>query len=615
MPDETRQDMRRSFMSDEEVRMVDDYLAKIEQRRSDYSADYERWDLEQQAYSGDQPLDDNSPNTRVNIVNANIEGQVAALVEQNIAVVCRGEGPSDKGFADWARIGLDWTLRKNKIKRLLERHERRRELFGPAWFKLYFNPDAVKGFGLVTISCPPPASMYVDGKVSDPFDLQSADYIAEVMESSKSAAIEEFGDRAEAIHYGGGDPRMVFAKQHSSDDDDLYWLIQCWVMCKPKSGKKRILRLLKFSDDGVLLYDSFRKWNGKRYEELTSPKPFYRYNKYPYFLTNLYYEEGKLFGFGDGKLLRPLQDMINDLYDQARRAARPNRVFFDERSEVDLAALDEDDGPVPCNDPNATIRVVEMGRVNDAIWRLVDMIHSEVQRVIRFSDLMLSMSASGGQTATESNIQQQQGMSGIDHKKLMLQETLVDLCEYALDLMIEHYTEAKAFRLDEDEDDYTWIDFRQMDKIPVQVPTTSAFRKEWLERNPDVPVPEFEVLKDDDGSDMTKSVDLDIEVTIGAGLPKNKAFLYQMLERLAPLVAVDKAGMQKPVLTWEELRNFIEDFLGLPLEQPEETPPPPPVTPTPPAPGQTPMANPTAAGMTANGGVQMPVAAGGGMLG
>ena len=610
MPDEVKKDMRRSFMSDEEVRLVDDYLAKIEQRRSDYTADYERWDLEQEAYSGDQPLDDNSPNTRVNIVNANIEGQVAALVEQNIAVVCRGEGPSDKGFADWARIGLDWTLRQNKIKRLLDRHERRRELFGPAWFKLYFDPDAVKGFGLVTISCPPPASMYVDGKVSDPFDLQSADYIAEVMESSKAAAIEEYGERAEAIHFGGTDPRMVFSKPHSADDDDIFWLVQCWAMCAPAKGEKRILRLLKFSDDGVLLYDSFRKWNGKRYEELESPKPFYRYNKYPYWLTNLYYEEGKLFGFGDGKLLRPLQDMINDLYDQARRAARPNRVFFDERSEVDLSALDEDDGPVPCNDPNATIRVVEMGRVNDAIWRLVDMIHGEVQRVIRFSDLMLSMSSSGGQTATESSIQQQQGALGIDHKKLMLQETLVDLCEYALDLMIEHYDAGKAFRIDEDKDDYTWIDFRQMDKVPVQVPATASFRKQWKRRNPDKPVPAFEVLKDENGKEMTKSVDLDIEVTIGAGLPKNKAFLYQMLERLAPLVAVNKAGLQQPVLTWEELRSFIEDFLGLPLEQPEEATMAPPV-PQQPAPGQPAMANPTAAGMTANGGVQQPMAAGG----
>ena len=39
MPDEVKKDMRREFMSDEEVRLVDDYLAKIEQRRSDYTAD------------------------------------------------------------------------------------------------------------------------------------------------------------------------------------------------------------------------------------------------------------------------------------------------------------------------------------------------------------------------------------------------------------------------------------------------------------------------------------------------------------------------------------------------------------------------------------------------
>ena len=601
-----RNTARDKFMSDEEIRMVDDLLRRIEDRRSGYGEYTERWDKEEEAYAGEQDIEENSPNTRVNIVCANIEGQVAALVEQNLAVACRGEGPSDQGFAEWGRIGLDWFLRKNHAKRLLDRHERRRELFGVGWFKLHFDPEAINGFGLPTVTCPPLEAMFVDGKVTDPLRLQEADYIAELMERSKSWAEEKYGDMVEAIHFGGSDPATIFAKEYSTDDEDIFWLAQVWTMSKPPKGEKRILRMLEMSDDGVLLFDSFKDWTGRRFKDKENPKPFYRYNRYPYFQTNMYYEEGKLFGFGDGKLLRPLQDMLNDLYDQARRAARPPRVLFDPSTDLALEDLmDNTDTPVPCVRPNENVRELQQ-KVNESIWRLLDLAHGETQRVIRWSELMLSLGTED-KTATEAAIQQQQGASGVDHKKLMLQETLIDLCEYALDMMMEHYTEGRAFRIDEDKEDYAWIDFRQMNEVPVMVPATSAFEQEWRAKFPDEEPPEFEVLKDKKGRAMTKSVDLDIDVTIGAGLPKNKGFLYQMLERLAKITALDKQGLPRPALYWEELRKFFGDFLGLPLEENEEVGLP--MAQQPMATPQGAMPNATAQGLTAGGGVQQ--AAGG----
>jgi hypothetical protein len=146
-----------------------------------------------------------------------------------------------------------------------------------------------------------------------------------------------------------------------------------------------------------------------------------------------------------------------------------------------------------------------------------------------------------------------------------------------------------------------------MNEVPVMVPTTADFERRWREKRPGEPPPPYAQLEDE-GKPVTKSVDLDIEVTIGAGLPKNKAFLYQMLERLAPLSSVDEQGVQRPLLSWEELRKFFEDFLGLPLEK-EEKP-----AARPGAQGQLPpppaLENATAQGVSARG---QPVAAAGGV--
>lgn len=599
---------RSDVMTDEQIQLVDGLLDKIKQNIGHMGEYYERWESEEEAYRGDQVEEINKPNVRVNIVNAQISGQVAALTEQNIAVSCRGEGPSDQGYANWARVGLEWALRQNHIKRKIARHEKSRELFGPGVFKLYWDPDAINGFGLPTITVVPLNSFLVDMKITDIENLQQAEYIAEIIgPRSKAWAIDEYDKRAYAINYGSSDLRSLFTRNKTQDDEDSFYLIQVWTKTKGK------LRLLEISDDGILLYDSF---------EDMGEKPFYRYNKYPYWVTNMYEEEGKLFGFGDGKLLKPLQDWINQLYDQIIEAAKPNLILFDPASEVDVDDLDISNGPVPCIDPNRNVREIARGNVNNALWQLLNNMHIEVQRVTRFSELMQGQSTRS-KSATESAIQQQQGGLAVDFKKMMVQETLQDVAKYMLDMMMEKYEGGRMFRIDEDKEDYEWIDFRQMDNVPVMRPATQGYIQEFGARYPDAEMPKWEELRDEQGNPVTKSVDLDIEITIGAGLPKNKVFLYQMLQSLSALVVEGRN-----VITWDEIRKFAKDFLGLPLEEappqpmmPQGMPPGMPGMPTgqPPAPtgvGEN-MPSADTMGMAANGSPQMMMQPpqGGGFLG
>lgn len=552
-------------MSDEQIREIDDYLTRIEQNRAHLSGVYDRWRKEEEAYAMEQPIEEDAPNSRVNILQANIEGQVASLVEHNLSVACRGEGPSDQAFARWAQIGLDWAFRKNRIKRKVKRFAHRLELFGPAWFKVSWDADAVNGFGLPVISCPPLQSMFVDMKVSDHIDLQDADYIAEVMLKNKAWAEKEYGEIAQHIKYGGSDRAVIFQKDMSTDDENAFWLIQLWTK---DDGK---LRLREFSDDGVLLRDSFCKPENGKFVEKESPESFYRRNLYPYFLTVLYTEEGKLYGFGDGKLLRPLQDLINDLYDQIRQNARPDLILVDPSLNIEIEDIENPRTIALVADLAQTggkgVEGVQIGRVNESLWRLLDSMHREVQRVTRFSELMLGQNATTD-TATEAAIQQQQGQGAIDHKRLILQDVLTEMAEYMLALMMENYTEAKAFAITERPDEFVWIDFRQMNEVPVMIPSDTDFLTQFRVNNPQAEAPKWMSLTNSGGKSMTKSVDLDIEITLGAGLPKNKAFLYQMLERLSKIMAQSaKDGIPRSAITWEEIRAFVRDFLGWPVQE------------------------------------------------
>lgn len=563
---------RDSFMTNDEMIEIDDYLCKITQNRGHMGDLYSRWEKEEEAYKGDQPEKQDRPNSRVNIFNANIEGQIAALIDQNMTVTTRGEGPSDQLYAEWARIGLDWTLRKNKIKSIIAQHERRRLKHGNGVFNVYFDDNALNGFGLAKISCTPLTRIFIDNKIKDILRYQEAEYIAEAIRLSDNQFKDLYGEnKASSIIYGTPwiEDTTTFNEEHTQDDNNAATLIRWW--CR-YDGK---LRLMEFSACGLLLYDSHKEGNrkdnqkNKKYNHVS----YYKYtaNKYPYFFTSLYPVEGSIWGFGDGKLLMPLQTMLNDLYDKIRLCARPNLILFDVNSEIDLEDLDDNSltpRPFQGATGNRPVESVPVGQVNEGWWRLLNAMHDESQRITRFSYLMLGQGQQT-ETATEASIQYQQGTSGVDFKKNTLQGTLVDVCEYCLGLMMQFYKGAKSFRITEREDKFEWIDFRKLANVPVMKPATEAFKKEYVSNNPEGNSPEWELLQDKNGNPLTKNVDLDIEINIGAGLPKNKVFLWQMLERLSQMQSVDSTGQSKPVVKYEELRDFIKDYLGLPLKDDE----------------------------------------------
>ena len=82
----------------------------------------------------------------------------------------------------------------------------------------------------------------------------------------------------------------------------------------------------------------------------------------------------------------------------------------------------------------------------------------------------------------------------------------------------------------------------------------------------------FETVEEK-GKVLTKHIDLDIDVSVGSGLPKNPAFLWSMLERLSQMLVVDtseEGQIPKPAVSWVELRDFMKNFLGIPIKSEDQ---------------------------------------------
>lgn len=526
------------------------------------------------------------PGTKMNRLVSVVEGMVSQLVDNNISITTTGQGPEDEAFAEDARIGLNWAFRQNKVKHKFSLHERRRLKFGGAWVKVVHDRHYAGGYGLAKIQLPSNTKVFVDRKIRDYFRLDEADYIAESIKMSKSSAISTYGrDKASLIDYGVNEffDTGVFAEAFELPDDDSSWiLIQYW------SKENGTLRLREYSACGILLYDSFkgkdRKENQKDKDINENSYYKYVYDDYPYFYTPKYTIEGDFHGFGEGRLLLPIQKMINELYDKIRIMMRPHMILIDAYSDINVEDFDDNSFTPKYFDGAKTqgrqpVHHVPWGHITSDIFQLLEQINIDMQRVVRFSDLMLGQ-AKAADTATEAAIQQQQGNAHTSHEKTMFENTLSDVAKYMLGLMIEFNEGGMSLRINEEdeedemnrESDYAWVDFGDMAEIPAQMPATKSYRDEFKARNPKAPEPKYEIVTQN-GVTKTKSICLDIDINVGSSLPKNPAFLWQMIERLSQMLVVDTDEAQptpKPAISWSELREFMVTILGLPIKQSDQ---------------------------------------------
>ena len=582
---------KQALMSDKEIELTEQYLLWYRRGYEDKQrlGLIEKWRDVEKYWEGEFEYDDeNDPAPNTNITNSNVEGKTALLCDQTIAIQVDPREPGDRPFCDMARTLADFIKERNKMYRKIEVHERRREMFGTGIFRVLWDFDKLDGKGMPDIEPIHPDRIIVDPAITDVYDIQEAQYIIEAKSKSLYSAYAEYGDEIGDAIIPNYDPVQNLIQEN---DEDQYVHMMVWT--RYKENGKRKLRLVEMSGDGVLLRDTKKeiaKYNKERekeqeedlFSEKTSKKKedkdkeeleLFPNDTFPYFFTPDMHRENTVWGKGSAELILPISDQIDEIDDSTLRNARLTgnpMGLVSNSSGIDVGKMTNEAGQmILTNDMNGFKWQSPPSMPNYILNRRTELMNQDRQIVSRFSDQMIGKQVEGVSTATESLALQNSGNSMIEHKKGLLQETLSEVFEYALELALINWNTTMVFRItgDKGEDDFVEFNPDRLNNIPLLIEADTEYRekykKKWQERNKgksleELDPSEYKYMQVDN---ETRKIQYDLSVSVGAGLPNNRAYRYSIVRQMY----VDKA------LTKREYRNYMIKSIGMNIPEIPET--------------------------------------------
>lgn len=585
-----------SIMTDKQIELAEQYLVWYRRAYQDKQrlGLIDKWQEVEKYWEGEFEYDDeNDPAPNTNITNSNVEGKTALLCDQTIAIQVDPREPGDRPFCDMARTLADFIKERNKMYRKIEVHERRREMFGTGIFRVLWNFDKLEGKGLPDIEPIHPNLLFIDPAITDVYDIQEAQYVIEAKSKSIYSAFVEYGEeKAEAI-IPNLDPVQNIIQEN---DEDQYVHLMVWTRYRQNGEMK--LRLVEMSGDGVILRDTkeaLEEYNKKR--EQKDEQEWFSKNKdnkekkdkkdkeeeeelklfpnakYPYFLTPDMHRENTVWGKASAELILPISDQIDEIDDNVLRNARLTgnpMAIISNNSGIDPEKVTNEAGQMLLtNDMNGFKWQQPPSMPNYIINRRTELMNNDRQVVTRFTDQMIGKQQSGVDTATESLALQNSGNSMIEHKKGLLQETLSDVFEYALELALINWNTTMLFRItgDKGEDDFAEFNPDRLNHVPLMIESDTEYRQnyieKWKERNKGKDISELDPneYKYMQVDNETRKIQYDLTVSVGAGLPNNRAYRYSIVRQMY----IDKA------LTKREYRNYMIKSIGMNIPEIPET--------------------------------------------
>lgn len=581
---EEKKAKRKAIMTDEEIDLAEQYLMWYRRGYEDKQrlGLPQKWEDVEKYWEGEFEYDDeNDPAPNTNITNSNVEGKTALLCDQTIAIQVDPREPGDRPFCDMVRTLADFIKERNKMYRKIEVHERRREMFGTGIFRVLWNFDKLNEKGIPEITPIHPNKIIVDPAITDIYDIQEARYIIEAKPKSIYSAICEYGEEKANAIIPNLDPIQNLI---SENGEEQYVHLMVWTRYK-ENGKKK-LRLVEMSGDGVILRDTkkeVQKYNDKMEKEEISKENKTKSNfeklelfpndTYPYFFTPDMHRENTIWGKASAELILPISDQIDEIDDSTLRNARLTgnpMGLISNTSGIDPASVTNVAGQmITTNDINGFRWQQPPTISNYILERRNQLMNNDRQVVTRFTDQMIGKQQSGVDTATESLALQNSGNSMIEHKKGLLQETLSDVFEYAIELALINWNTTMVFKVTgkNGEDDFTEFNPEQLNKVPLMIEADTEYRnkykEEWKKRNKNKDISELDVneYKYMQVENETRKVQYDLSVSVGAGLPNNRAYRYSIVRQMY----VDKA------LTKREYRNYMIKNIGMNIPEIPET--------------------------------------------
>lgn len=529
-----------------------------------------------------EPQSPDHPGSVTNIIHPIIESQISDLTDKPFSTIAEGHEPGDDMYAEDVQHAMDFVLDRNQFPVKLDISEHDRLELGTTIVKVYFDQQALGGKGLPTFEIVSPANFFPDPKWSAAHLLQECEFVIHAVPRplswirKKFPKLGKYVKRETTCPY---DPDLDTANfktdEVSEATSEKALLIECYM--RDESGEVYCVHVANH----IVLEDSRDVLDGK----------LQRRDMFPFVAIPCYTQRGTGWGQGDVELLIPTQDLINDMDDQIRMAARlmgnPQIVVgqnagkgFDMRKWTNKPGL-----RIPMRDHTAWTPVPGVPVSSDIPQRREKAF--EEANIISGRPDVNRGEAPGSITAASAILAlQQAGQKQVVHKAKMWKQGWSKVLELLYDEMITNWDEPMWIKVDgRDDDDYKFINPSTLRNVPVMVPNMSPMDGEDSIKQ----LHDVEPSLDEFGNPvtqmkpMTREAEFTLRLNIGDGLPNDKTFQYQAMQDNAKLVIEGK-----PVITWQEYRDFLRNNVGVKLgDDSQVLPPMPPGLPQ--MPGQQPL--------------------------
>jgi hypothetical protein len=317
------------------------------------------------------------------------------------------------------------------------------------------------------------------------------------------------------------------------------------------------------------------------FEESDSSKPYYENvdNEYPFGIARMMPQLGCFYGFGDGKILMPMQETVNKLVDELELAARFSaqaRTYIDPMAKVNTSEITSNPADlIYCKSPRENILTVPAPGVNSVIFNMIEFLLREAQKATRFHESMTGNQQGASATATQINSQLSQGSVGIKDKKSDISKVMGWADMYALNLCIEKWD--KPFWAQLSSGYAEWIDMESLASVNATVPMTAKTSKMVTDSfrgmdisGMDMDIPNYEDAKDEDGEPIVDGINFTTEVIMGESIPKGATDMYNIWLGLSQMTVLNASGQPEPFVTPDRLRQAFEELLGTKLKTDKE---------------------------------------------
>jgi hypothetical protein len=317
--------------------------------------------------------------------------------------------------------------------------------------------------------------------------------------------------------------------------------------------------------------------NGLILRESDESKPYYKYvnNEYPFAFARMMPRLGEFYGFGDGAILKPMQEVVNNLTDELELAARFNaqaKTFVDPAAKIavgDMTSNPED--IILAKNPNQNILIVPGVGISSVIPQTIEFMLREAQRSTRFHDIMTGSQQSTSATATQIMTQTSQGSVGIKDKKSDIADAMAWIDMYSLKLCIEFWD--KPFWALINDEKSIIIDSESLVSSDVVVPTGESTLQKNIEiAKMGVKPPKMDYFETVEGKTEDEQMDIDFtpKVIIGEAIPKGATDWYNIWLGLSQMQVMEDDGTVKPRVSASRIRKAFESILGIKLQTTEE---------------------------------------------